>query len=406
MNKDLRVMSLFSGCGGIDLGFEGGFEVHEKSIPSTYKTNWVKKVSHSTSKCNWRVLPSTRFKTVFANDIDLDARKVWTNFFRKYYGRSPHLYNSEDITFINNKFSKKIKPIINDIDVVTGGFPCQDFSRQGKRKGINTIRGRLSYQMAKVIKNVKPKVFVAENVEGLTSMKESFHFVKEVFSSIGNNDYLLFEPRVLYAVDYGVPQKRKRLFFIGIRKECLNKKALSIYSKKEIPGEWSLYPRRTHTEELIKNKGFNNLKISSLKPYVVTGDIFSDLLEPDKSQKDYDQQSLLKRKPRFNWRSSCMINNLDRPSNTIISTLIAIPFRRIHKSKNRKIIQEFNQGMIERVLTVRECARIQTFPDNYKFTGPNGISMHKAYHVIGNAVPPLLGYHIAKRIESLWNEIF
>ena len=140
--KSFSVISLFSGCGGLDLGFVGGFEFLNKQYP---KNN---------------------FKVVWANDIDEPSCQTFVRYFK-------HNVVCGDITqILSGKYAARLfeAPLPDKIDVVLGGFPCQDFSHAGKRKGFNSKRGLLYQSMAEVIKRTKPVLFVAENVRGLLTM--------------------------------------------------------------------------------------------------------------------------------------------------------------------------------------------------------------------------------------------
>ena len=132
--KNRNVLSLFSGCGGMDLGFEGGFEVLKESINLNVNKHWnIKKVNEK-----WVELPETRFKTVFANDIRPDAQRAWPRYFGNK-GIESEVYHLESIVDVVKAYREtKINPFPEDIEVVTGGFPCQDFSVAGKRKGFES----------------------------------------------------------------------------------------------------------------------------------------------------------------------------------------------------------------------------------------------------------------------------
>ena len=192
--SDYKVISLFSGCGGLDLGIEGGF---------TYLGHFYDK---------------NPFKIIWANDINERATKTIK-------------LNFKDINVVCGDITKILDGTYNDqlnffgdapklpqhADVVIGGFPCQDFSLAGKRQGFSVERGKLYQSMAKVIELVKPKVFLAENVKGLISWSNGLAIktIIEDFSKLGYNvDYKLFN-----TANYGVPQTRERVIIIGVRKD-------------------------------------------------------------------------------------------------------------------------------------------------------------------------------------------
>ena len=133
IDKPINVLSLFSGCGGMDLGFEGGFTVHKKSI--NLKSN--PDFSDNFIDNNFIRLKSTKFKTVFANDILNDAKTAWVNYFSKL-GYNPEIFRSESIVDLVKMHKMGVNIFPQNIDIVTGGFPCQDFSLSGKRRGFNS----------------------------------------------------------------------------------------------------------------------------------------------------------------------------------------------------------------------------------------------------------------------------
>jgi DNA (cytosine-5)-methyltransferase 1 len=409
------VLSLFSGCGGLDLGFEGDFCVLKESINEEINPDW-KCINSDNNK--WKQLPKTRFQTVFANDIRQDAKIAWTNYFRKRRTDSS-IYRLDSIVDLvkEHKNGKKIFP--ENIDVVTGGFPCQDFSVAGKRLGFKsnkdhngtiieddtpTIenRGHLYMWMKEVISVTQPKVFIAENVKGLTNLDNVKSIIENDFRSIAGNGYLVVDARILHAADYGVPQSRERVVFIGFKKSALNKKALSELSSSDIDPLYDPYPLKTH--------GYTKTE-DGLLPPVTLALALVGLSEPEKS-KDKSQQKYSKAKYMGKHCQGQTEVDLNDIGPTIRSEHHGnIEFRRLSTENGGKNTEELKKGLIERRLTIRECARIQTFPDDYEFVIPvNGdtksVSASDAYKIIGNAVPPLLGYHIAKRLEKNWELYF
>jgi DNA (cytosine-5)-methyltransferase 1 len=412
--KNLKVLSLFSGCGGMDLGFEGGFICHRKSINPD--SGWV----DSQLDEQWIRVRQTRFKTCFANDILREARLAWTHFF-KQFNYDASVYHPESIVDLvkAQKAGHLIFP--NEVDVVTGGFPCQDFSVAGKRNGFESwkdhngktrtadepteeTRGKLYYWMKQTIDIVKPKIFVAENVKGLVTLKDVKDIIRKDFSSADGNGYIVLAPRVLHAGDYGVPENRERVFFIGIRKNELTAEARTALISDTVPEEYDPYPKPTHAYTF---QGEN------LLPYVTCADVFKDLEEPHCSS-DASQQSFSKAKymrKHCQGQTEIKINGLGP---TIRSEHHGnIEYRRLSFEHGGTNIEELKRGLQERRLSVRECALIQTFPPDYPFVWKeciNGetfsLNASGGYKVIGNAVPPVLAYNIAMRLQELWSKYF
>ncbi|MDP2585932.1 MAG: DNA cytosine methyltransferase [Candidatus Levybacteria bacterium] len=191
MKKNYSIISLFAGCGGMDLGFTGGFTSLGKKYP---KRNFV---------ISW------------ANDIDENACKTY----KEYFG---HEIVCGDITqILNGKKQSSLfeQSMPKTADIVIGGFPCQDFSHAGKRLGFGSKRGMLYQSMVEVVRRTKPLVFIAENVKGLLTMNngEAIKTIISDFESLGYHvAYNLY-----LAADYGVPQMRERVVIVGTLKEKL-----------------------------------------------------------------------------------------------------------------------------------------------------------------------------------------
>lgn len=296
-NGSLRILSLFSGCGGMDLGFEGGFICHKHSIGNP---EWV----HHEVNDNWLMLDRTAFRTVFACDILDEARQTWLKYMSRFNVNTDifHLNSIVDLVKMH-KNGHNVFP--NNIDVVTGGFPCQDFSVAGKRNGFDSKvshsgkrinsdqpteenRGKLYIWMKQVIDIVQPKMFIAENVKGLVSLGDVKDIIQQDFSKAHGNDYIVLEPQVLHAGNYGVPETRERVIFIGIKRSALLPHAIEALEKDVIPQEYDPYPKPTHCYS-VKNDGL-------AKP-VICKDVLGDLPEPkyssDLSQKFYSGAKFL-----------------------------------------------------------------------------------------------------------------
>jgi DNA (cytosine-5)-methyltransferase 1 len=423
-NSKLKVISLFSGCGGMDLGFEGNFMVHPKCVNEGIHPDWVSKKF----KNGWILLAPTIFQTVFANDIREGAYAAWVRYFSQKglsdAGRIFHTGSIVDHVKGAENRNKSIFP--KKADIVTGGFPCQDFSVAGKRKGfkshkshenrlVNSYddptfenRGMLYVWMRKVVALVKPKIFIAENVKGLISLSDAKMIIEKDFKSIGGGGYLVVPARILAAADYGVPQARERIFFLGFLRTAMRKTAIKELEGKLDFSEYDPYPIRTHKY----SNGTSDINTELLLDPVTVNDVLNNLPEPEKS-KDLSHRSYSKAK----WYGKHCQGQTEVNLNSIGPTIRAehhgnIEFRRLSKSHGGAYRSELKKGLKERRLTVRECARLQTFPDDYEFVRRESkqsnfnVSASEAYKLIGNAVPPLLAYHIAKRIEALWPKIF
>ena len=415
--QQLNVLSLFSGCGGMDLGFEGDFSDLESSVNEILCPNFIEKRLEN----NFVQLKKTRFKTVFANDILKDARNAWLNYFSKR-GHTAEDYYTDSIVDLVKLHQNGTNVFPENIDIVTGGFPCQDFSIAGKRNGFNShknhrgelnkvdsatteTRGQLYMWMKQVVEITNPKIFIAENVKGLVNLSNVKDIIQSDFSSAGDNGYIVLSPRILHAANYGVPQSRERIFFIGIKKSALKKSALEELKKANISDSYNPYPNRTHSYTMDGNE---------LKPPVKLKDIFDNLVEPE-STNDLSQKLYSKAK----YMGKHCQGQIEIKPDGISPTIRAehhgnIEFRRLSKENGGKIDYELSKGLDERRLTPRECALIQTFPPDYDFVieNKNGrkgsylVSPSKAYKIIGNAVPPLLAYNLARRIEDVWDLYF
>ncbi len=403
----------------MDIGLEGGFTVHRKAIGSHQK-NWIQSSPHK----DWVTVKPTGFETIFANDIIPEAQVVWGGYFK---GRE-HLFHLESIINLAKRHRAGEQIFPKDVDVITGGFPCQDFSVAGLRKGFNSHkshtgkirdedaasaenRGLLYYWMREVIDIVRPKMFIAENVKGLVSLGDAKDVIQKDFASTGGDGYVVLPPQVLHAAEYGVPQRRERVFFIGFRKSALREEALRLFESGNPPEELSPFPIKSHvfapsTKELSNMDGF--------LPNVTTGDIFAGLREPEEETEDFSQKVFSKAKWMGKHCQGQSEIKLDAVGPTIRSEHHGnIEFRRLSTEHGGTLGAEIKRGLPERRLTVRECARIQTFPDAMRFVGAfdrlgenKSVSASVAYKLIGNAVPPFLAYNLARKIESIWDEIF
>ena len=410
--KQKRVLSLFSGCGGMDIGLEGGFICLKDSINQNIHSTWIEE-----DYGKWVKTSKTGFKTVFANDIREDAKAAWVSYFNQKYSNANEIYHLESIVDLVKRHKNGEQIFPENIDIVTGGFPCQDFSVAGKRQGFNSLkshigekisseeanvenRGQLYIWMKEVVSIVKPKVFIAENVKGLVSLKDVKEIIENDFSKAADGGYLVIPARILQAANYGVPQSRERVFFYGFKRSALTNEALQKLTNISNHRDMDPYPIPTH------NYSLNTV---SLNPFVTSGKAICDLKEPnftkDNSQKEYSKAKLSRGQGNIEIK-------LDNVSPTIRSEHHGnIEFRRLDIQNGGKYIDEIEKGLEQRRLTIRECARLQTFPDDYQFilekTDENiAVSASSAYKIIGNAVPCVLAYNIGKTLSEKWDKYF
>lgn len=420
-----NVLSLFSGCGGMDLGLEGDFDVLFPCVNHKIHPDWIL----GESKPGWVRLRPRGFKTVFANDISRAARAAWVPYFIKR-GVSPSAFHLASIVDLV-KSAESGEPVFpKTVDVVTGGFPCQDFSVAGKRKGIlshknhlgltlsdiddPTIenRGMLYMWMRRTIELTQPNVFIAENVKGLVNLADTKTVIENDFRNLSSGSYLVISARVLNAAEYGVPQKRERIFFFGFRKSALKPTVIKPLESQHINQHINPYPLPTHA---WPNKP-NSLDAAhnNLLPAVTVGQIIGDLGEPQDDTTDLSHAGFSKAQ----WYGTHCQGQIEMDMHGLGPTIRAehhgnIEFRRLSYSHGGKIQDELDRGLTERRLSVRECARLQTFPDDFEFVRgaskdhPDfSLSVSAGYRLVGNAVPPILAYHIGSRLAQLWPIIF
>lgn len=413
-SKKIKVLSLFSGCGGMDIGFEGGFTCLKRSINTDIHPNWI-----AEDFGEWVRVVDTGFETVFANDIRPDAKAAWVSYFKRKYKNPDDIYHLESIVDLVKRAKEGEKVFPDNIDIVTGGFPCQDFSIAGKRLGFNSHkshnggklevdepsienRGQLYMWMREVVTLTKPLMFVAENVKGLTNLDDAKEVIERDFSNAGDGGYLVLPGRVLHSADYGVPQSRERVIFYGFKKSALKSKALEELTQNIISKEYDPYPEKTHAY---------TVKDETLYSFVTVREALSGLLEPeladDPSQKKYSKAKFMGK--------HCQ-GQTEVKLDSIAPTIRAehhgnIEFRRLSLENGGSNIEELEKGLPQRRLTIRECARLQTFPDDYQFILPKteknvSVSASNAYKLIGNAVPCVLAFNISMSLAEKWTKYF
>jgi len=332
VNEDnkMKVISLFSGCGGLDLGFEkAGFE-----IP-------------------------------FANEFD---KTIWKTFKANH----PDTYLIEsDIRDIKDTYFP------DKIDGIIGGPPCQSWSEAGALRGINDERGKLFFDYIRILKYKKPKFFLAENVSGMLSKRhiEAVHNIISMFENCGYNVYV----NLVNAKDYGVAQERKRVFYIGFRKELKVDFKFPSGSTENDEDKITLYDVIWDLKETAvpaDNKNRHNLNAVNSNEYFIGA--YSPIFMSRNRVKSWNEQA-------FTVQASGRQCQLHPQAPKMIKV-----------GKNNYSFVSGKEHLYRR-MTIREIARIQGFPDNFKFIYSN---LNDAYKMIGNAVPVNLAYEIAYAIKK------
>lgn len=324
--KKPKLISLFSGAGGLDLGFEqAGFEI------------------------------------IIANEFD---KTIWE-------------------TYEKNHTAKLLKGDISEIDSldfpecdgIIGGPPCQSWSEAGSLRGIDDPRGQLFYDYIRILKEKRPKFFLAENVKGMMAKRHTAAVdgIVSKFEEAGYEVYI----HLLNASDYGVPQDRKRVFYVGFRKDL----------------EVSFEPPKPYEKKVTFKDAIYDLKdtaIPALEKNKTNGDgchvpnheyfigAYSPIFMSRNRVRSWDEQA-------FTVQASGRQSQLHPQAPKMIKV-----------EKNRQIFTQGKEDLYRR-LTVREAARIQGFPDDFKFYYD---SVNDGYKMIGNAVPVNLAYEIAKKIKE------
>lgn len=317
--KNYKIVSLFSGCGGMDLGSEGGFEFLGKK----YKR--------------------LDTETVYAMDFDEAICNIYNSNF-------PNTCHVADVRRLKSED-------IKNHDILTGGFPCQSFSvvaQNPKRLGYKDDRGKLFFEMCRILKEKKPSAFVAENVKGILSANkgEAFPLIIEEFEKSGYH----IKHAVLNAVDFGVPQKRERVFIVGFK----NKKH---YDKFKFPS-----PLKGHGTVPLSKVVIPDCEVD--EKYFFSEKAINGLL------KTKHLESMNKGR----------VQKLDEPCNTVGAHLAKVSL-----NSTDPVLRTNGRY---RMFTPREVARIQSFPDNFKLTGTRTIN----YKALGNAVAPVVMWHLTKKI--------
>lgn len=275
--------------------------------------------------------------------------------------------------------------IKEEVDILTGGFPCQAFSYAGKSRGFEDTRGTLFYEMAKAINILKPKVFMAENVRALLTHDngKTLKIIRGVIDDLG---YELIEPRVLKAIFFKVPQKRERLFLVAIRKDIANGVEFKWPSpyKRILTLKDAFYAGELYDKDVKRSIGqkYPSRK-KEIMEHVPQGGYWRDL--PDNLQREYMKNSYFLGGGKTGMARRL---SLDEPSLTLTTAPAQNQTERCHPTETRP-------------LETREYARIQTFPDSWEFQG----TMSAIYKQIGNAVPVNMAAAIGRSLIRLLNDI-
>lgn len=330
----MNLLSLFSGCGGLDLGFE-----------------------------------KAGFKIPVANEFD---KTIYETF--KVNHPQTHLIEND----VRNISKKDIKPYFNgDIDGIIGGPPCQSWSEAGALRGIEDERGQLFFEYIRLLKECKPKFFLAENVSGMLSNRHS-SAVKNIIELFENAGYDV-TVNMVNAKDYGVAEERKRVFYIGFRKDIqINFKfpgGSTEFANKKITLKDIIWDLQDTAIPAEKNNQHNPNAINNNEYF--TGS-YSPIFMSRNRVKSWNEQA-------FTVQASgrqCQLH----PQ--------APKMEKIDKNSYRFVP---GKEHLYRRMTIREIARIQGFPDDFQFIYKN---LDTGYKMIGNAVPVNLAYEIAVSIKN------
>lgn len=312
------VVSYFCGCGGLDLGFRGGFDYHGEKYPK---------------------LP---FKILAA--YDNEPRCVET--YNDYFGTG-HAFVRDLATTEPNDTPKA--------DILIGGFPCQEFSSCGPLGGLESERGRLYQTLIAYMNLHKPKIVVGENVINLERMEKGA-VLETIKKDLANAGYAVCVWK-MFAPDYGIPQRRTRLIIMCVRQDIFEQygfpdEPAPMFCNSHRSIEWAIGDLIEITDNTIPNQG--------------------DYFGASRAKKGNGQGD------------EC--NQRDKPAYTIRA--------------NPKSRVQFHYSL-DRRLTVRECARIQTFPDDFVFKFSKTVNISQ----IGNAVPPIMAYQVAKSVSNYLKKV-
>jgi len=337
--KKFKSIELFAGCGGLALGME-----------------------------------KAGFKPLLLNELDSNACKTLTQ------NRPNWNVVKKDIHELD------VSSLKNNVDFVTGGFPCQAFSHSGKRLGFQDTRGTLFYEFARIIDSTQPSCFLAENVKGLLTHDggNTLRVIINVFSQLG---YHVFTPLLLNANNYDVAQKRERIFIFAVKAKLKNKfnfdapKQASSPNLRDVLFAGDFYSQDV---SLIPSVcGSYSEEKTKLFKMIQPGKNWKSL--PENLQREYLGNMFFSEGGKTGILKKL---SFDEPSVTLLTSHSQKQTERCHPTECRP-------------LNVREYARIQSFSDEWSFSG----STSSQYKQIGNAVPVMLAYHVGKKIINQMYDI-
>lgn len=316
--EKLKVASLFCGCGGTDVGLLGGFDFLGKHYVSN------------------------EMEVVYANDIDDNA----CNIFKQNFGIIPDNRDIREVT----------SDELPEFDILTGGFPCQSFSiiaQNPKRLGVKDERGKLFFEMCRILRERQPKCFIAENVKGIltANKKSAFPLILKEFEESGYD----VKYSIMNSVNYGVSQKRERVIIVGFRKD------LNInfeFPHAEVSREDEYTPLETIIEDVVDEKYFF-------------------------SQRAVD--GMMRNRDSMNKGRA---QDIKKPCNTVGAHLAKVSL-----NSTDPVLMVNNRY---RRFTPREVARIQSFPEEFELVGSEAAQ----YRALGNAIPPVMFWHVAKAVKE------
>tara|TARA_Y100001980_G_C14523704_1_gene299134 strand:- start:104 stop:1108 length:1005 start_codon:yes stop_codon:yes gene_type:complete len=330
----MKISSFFTGAGGLDLGFKNAGS-----------------------------------QILYANEFD---KSIWKTFERNFTKKSNTFLDKRSITEVN-------ADEVPDCDGIIGGPPCQSWSEAGALRGIEDKRGQLFFDFIRILKAKKPKFFLAENVSGMLAARHS-EALKNIITLFEKSGYIV-SYKLLNTSDYGVPQDRKRVIFVGYRKDLKLKfthpEPLASSKDEKLTLRDSIWDLRNNALP-AKEKNKSNLEKCKIPnhEYMIGG--FSTIFMSRNRVRAWDDQSF-----------TIQAGGRHAPIHPQAPEMLFV-------EKNKRVFVPGKEKLYRR-LSVRECARIQTFPDNFIFDYEN---IADGYKMIGNAVPVKFAEVLANTIKN------